>query len=223
MTLIQASYSLQAFQIVGAPAWFESEHWAIEAKGEGNPDRPQLMLMLQSLLEDRFALKTHRESRDLPGYALVLAKSGAKLAPPKEDGCRVFDPATPMPATPAGGQNALPFCGFVRTKMTARGNEMEGYKVLMPELARVLSMALGRPVSDRTGYTGGFDLHLEFAADPALAGLPRRAASGDAPPADSAGPTIFSALQEQLGLRLESVKSPVEVLVIDGAARPTAN
>jgi uncharacterized protein (TIGR03435 family) len=221
--LIQASYSLQAFQIVGAPAWAESERYAIDAKGEGNPGRPQLMLMLQSLLEDRFGMKIHRETRDLPGYALVLSKSGVKLTAPKEGGCRVLDPATPTPPTPAAGEGALPVCGFVRTMMAPGGVKMEGSKVLMPEFARVISMALGRPVSDKTGYTGAFDVLLQFAPDPSLAGLPRPAGAGDAPPADSASPTIFSALQEQLGLRLESAKAPVEVLVIDRVERPTAN
>ena len=107
--------------------------------------------------------------------------------------------------------------------MGATGIKMEGSQVLMPELARVISMALGRPVSDKTGFTGAFDVQLEFAPDPALAGLPRSAGAGDAPPAENNSPTIFSAIQEQLGLRLESAKAPVDVLVIDKIEKPSAN
>jgi uncharacterized protein (TIGR03435 family) len=218
MMLIQASHSLQAFQIVGAPAWLQSERYEIEAKAEGNPPNTQLMLMLQSLLEDRFQLKTHRETRDLPGYALTLVKGG-KLTPPKEGSCQAFDPQTPPPPP---GQAGFAPCGFVRTAMGPAGLLMQGGKVGMKELARVLSMSLGRPVSDQTGFTGVFDLNLEFAPDASLAGLPRPTGASEPPP-DNGRATIFSALQEQLGLKLEAAKSPVDVLVIDHVERPSAN
>jgi uncharacterized protein (TIGR03435 family) len=107
---------------------------------------------------------------------------------------------------------------MVRVTMGATGVKMEGSEIRMPELARALAMSLGRPVTDKTALTGAYDVQIEFAPDPSLAGLPRFHS-----PADPAGPTIFSALQEQLGLRLESGKGPVEVFVIDHVERPSVN
>ena len=93
----------------------------------------------------------------------------------------------------------------------------------MAELVRILSNILGRTVIDKTAFTGTFDVHLEFAADEALAGIPRPPAQGPTPTGDLAAPSIFSALQEQLGLKLESAKGGVEVIVIDHIERPTEN
>ena len=104
--LIQYAYGVQPFQVVGGPGWMQSERYEIDAKADGNASRDQMFLMLQSLLEDRFQLKIHRETRDLPVYALVAAKGGLKLPPPKEGGC--VDSAADAPAEWAGGRMAPP-------------------------------------------------------------------------------------------------------------------
>jgi uncharacterized protein (TIGR03435 family) len=223
--LLQNAYSVQAFQIVGGPDWIDSDHYAIEAKAAGDPGRAQLFLMLQSLLEDRFHLQIHRDTRELPVYALVAAKNGLKLSPPKEE---CMDPAPgalpPGRMQPPGhGQPPLAPCGHVGIMLEPGGATMRGGKIPMAELIRALSMVLGRTVVDKTGFSGLFDLRLGFLPDEITAALP-------APPPDAAGasldsrnPPILTALQEQLGLRLESTKGPVEVIVIDHVERPSAN
>ena len=226
--LLQNAYSVQAFQIVGGPDWIGSDHYAIEAKAASDVPREQIFLMLQSLLEDRFHLKIHHDTKELPGYALVGAKGGPKLSPPKEGGC-----AEPAPgATPAWaggrmqppGQGAPPAfpCGRAGFSLGPGGAVMQGGKVLMPEFVRALSMALGRPVIDKTGFTTPFDLKLTFLPDlttPAMPPPPPDAVAN----LESMSPPITSALQQQLGLRLESAKGPVDVIVVDRLERPAAN
>src|SRR5262249_4322574 len=116
--LMQNAYTLQPFQIVNAPEWAGSERYEIEAKAAGDPGRTQLFLMLQSLLEDRFQLKTHHETRDLPVYRLVATKGGPKLPAPKEGGCAESDPAGNWAGgripPPAQGGPPPPACGSVR-------------------------------------------------------------------------------------------------------------
>ena len=226
--LLQNAYSIQAFQIVGGPDWIDFDHYAIEAKAAGDPGRARLFLMLQSLLEDRFHLQIHRETRELPVYALVAAKNGLKLSPPKE-GCMDPAPGALPPGAggrmqpPGQGQPPLAPCGGVGIMLEPGGAVMRGGKIPMAELIRALSMVLGRTVVDKTGFSGLFDLQLGFLPDETTAGLP-------APPPDAAGasldsrhPSILTALQEQLGLRLESTKGPVEVIVVDHVERPSAN
>jgi len=230
--LMQNAYTLQAFQIVGGPGWMQSEGYNIEAKGDGKPaSRDQVFLKLRSLLEDRFQLKVHRETKELPVYALTVAKNGPKLQQPKEGGCFPVDAngPTPPPRPPAaGGQPQVFPCGSVGVMGESSGVRMQGGKVPMAEFIRILSMVMGRPVVDRSGYTQTFDLILDFTPDQAVAGLPRPMGAGDpgSPPAaadPTAPPPIFSAIQEQLGLKLDSTKGPVEVLVIDHVERPSAN
>lgn len=196
--MLMNAYGLQYSQIVGGPDWLNSEAFTVEAKAEGNPGRDQLMLMLQSLLEDRFHLRTHREQRDLPVYTLTVGKNGPKLASAKDAACDA---------------NANPPCGRMRISMSRSGVHMEGAAAPTSELIRVLAIALSRPVVDRTGLTGVYDIRLDFVDD----------GPGATPAPDSAGPSIFAALSEQLGLKLEAAKAPVEVLVIDHIEHPTAN
>jgi uncharacterized protein (TIGR03435 family) len=224
--LMEAAYRLQPFQIVAGPDWIGSEQYEIDAKAAGNPDRAQMFLMLQSLLEDRFQLQVHRESRELPVYALVAARGGLKLPPPREGGC--VEDTGPLPPLPEPGgrmqppgqsPTPAPRCGALGLMLEPGGARVQGGKVPMAELVRVLSGVLGRVVTDRTGFSGLFDVKLDFLPDDTTAGLP--------PPPPGAIPegatlSIFSAVQ-QLGLRLESTKGPVEVLVIDHVERPTAN
>jgi uncharacterized protein (TIGR03435 family) len=222
MMLIQNAYAVQAFQVVGGPAWINSEGYDIEAKPEGNADRQQMWLMLQTLLADRFKLALHRDTKELPVYALSVTKGGLKQPPPKEGGCATFAPDAPPPAPGAG----IP-CGKIRVMGLPSGVRMEGSKVPMAELIRTLAMVLGRPVLDKTEFTTEFEVRLDFTPDETTAGLPGAGGPGDPggppPSTDPSRPSISAALQEQLGLKLAPAKGPVEVLVIDRVERPTAN
>jgi uncharacterized protein (TIGR03435 family) len=213
--LIQRAYAVQGFQVVGGPSWIGTEGYDIEAKPEANTDQKRMWLMLQTLLADRFKLSMHRETRELPVYDLQAVKSGPKLPPPQERACSEVlttlpERGQPRPAPPCGP-------GVVRS---GTGLTMLGISVSMPAFAKQLSLIVGREVIDKTGFTGRFALHLEFAVDDALAGLP-----GPVEPAadQDARPTIRTALQEQLGLKLEASKGPVDVLVIDHVERPAGN
>jgi uncharacterized protein (TIGR03435 family) len=201
---------------VGGAEWIDSERYAIEAKGEGSASREETMGMLQTLLEDRFQMKSHREIRQVPVYELTVGKSGPKLPPAKEGSC-VDAGAGEGPIS--AGRPAPPPCGAVVLAMGPEGAVMQGGKVPMAELARTLAMATNRPVVDKTGFTGLFDVRLEFTPDLASGGMP---SSGDPGP-DAAGPSILGALQEQMGLKLESGRGPAEVLVIDRIERPSEN
>jgi uncharacterized protein (TIGR03435 family) len=224
--LVMRAYHLQDFQIVGGPDWLRNEGFDIEAKGDPNTANAQVMLMLQSLLEERFQLKYHREMRELPVYALTVGKGGSKLPAPKAGSCVKVDGAAP----PARGETRPP-CGGLNMLFTPKGMTSGGGDVPMTELIRTLSEFLDRPVLDRTGITTHFDVILEFAVDDTLAGLGKewgsvaghRESMAAAAAASGAGPNILLAVQEQLGLKLDSTKGPVEVLVIDHVERPTGN
>lgn len=219
------AYGVQSFQIAGGPEWTNSERYAVDAKAAGNPGREQVSLMLQSLLEDRFQLKVHRETRELPVFNLVIARGGPKLSDPKENGCIEGD----APPLPNGGRMPVPGsvptpvarCGGLTITLEKGGVRMFGGKIAMAEIAKVLAPTLGRMVIDRTGITRLFDVDLHFVPDDTTALLPPPPPDGAA--SEPLSPPIFSALSEQLGLRLESAKGPVEVIVIDHVERPTAN
>jgi uncharacterized protein (TIGR03435 family) len=214
--LAAEAYSTQAFMVSGGPSWVDADRWDIEAKasGGGRIRVEEVRLMLQQLLEERFQLKLRRESKEVQIYALVVGKNGAKL-PAAVEGQRLPD-RPGMPPQPA----ALAGRPFVRT---GRGF-MEGTNAHVEDMLRNLALMLQRPVVDKTGLAGAFDFHVEWSPEPALGGLP-----GDPPPADAApalgdsGPTIFTAFQEQLGLRFDSQRAPMEVFVIEKAEKPTEN
>jgi uncharacterized protein (TIGR03435 family) len=226
--LIQNAYGVQAFQIAAGPGWLKSDRFAIEAKADGNATRDQMFLMLQSLLEERYQLRFHRETRELPAYALVAAKGGLRLNSPKEGVC--VEPTTDAPIDWAGGRMLLPQagplpptrCGTLRVMLGIPAALMQGGKIAIAELARSLSLVMDRTVIDRTGFTGLSDIQLSFLPDESTAAM-----SPPPPGATSAlemtVPSISTALQEQLGLRLESTKGPVEVIVIDHAERPSGD
>jgi uncharacterized protein (TIGR03435 family) len=226
--LLQNAYSVQPFQIVGGPDWIDSERYQIEAKTDAGASHSQIFLMLQSLLEERCHLQVHRDTRELPVYALVAARNGPRLSPPKEGSC--LDAAGDVPQSPTRivrmpvpGQGPTMFqCGRVGVALEIGGARMAGGKVIMAEFVRMLSGVMGRPLVDRTGFTGLFDVQLDFQGDEATAGLPPPPPNSSAA-TDSRFPTITVALQEQLGLRLESTKGPVDVLVIDHVERPSQN
>jgi uncharacterized protein (TIGR03435 family) len=201
--LVTYAWDIRDHQLAGGPAWLDTEHYDILAKPESEiPQTPagrQLQkLMVQALLRDRFGFGYHRETKELPIYELVVAKNGPKLA----------DSAP-------GTQNQL---------MMSRG-KLEAKSMKTGNLADALSSRLGRTVVDKTGLTGDYDFTLEWAPDMGENGGPK-GMPADAPkeaPQVADGPSLFTALQEQLGLKLESAKGPVEILVIDRAAKPSDN
>ena len=222
--LMQYAYGVQPFQITGGPERRMSERYEIDAKAEGHASRAQILLMLQSLLEERFKLKTHRETRDQPAYALVAAKSGLKLPPPKEGVC-VSIPSD-APVEWAGGRIAVPgevqpakgLCGTASVHLEPTGPRIEGGRIGMPEFVRMISRVLGRSVIDRTGFLGRFDLQLDFVADETTPAMPPPPPGSEMP-----GRSISQALREQLGLQLEPTKGPVEIIVVDRAQPPSGN
>jgi uncharacterized protein (TIGR03435 family) len=218
--LIILAWHTQGFRIVGGPSWFDSERYTIEAEAEGNPVLEDSRLMLRSLLQDRFRLALHRETRELPAYALVPVKSGARLAEAKNGSCKTADESSgPTPPSEPG----LPGCGFSQ-RLRPQNNgapmmQLQGHSVTTSMIARMIGNILDRAVSDDTGISGSFDISVEYAMDD---GLLKRVAP-DARVSDNTAPSLFTALQEQVGLKLESRRVPVEVLVIDHAERPSAN
>jgi uncharacterized protein (TIGR03435 family) len=221
--LISIAYGSDAIQtpgqIVGGPGWL-SDRFDIVAKAEGDlvPDaqgRPtRLVAMLRALLEDRFQVKVHNEMRETQTYALVLANKDGKLGPRlKPSDCH--GPDTAPPPDPTGQAHPCGrFWGNLTGNQNARGIEMV-------QLARSLAgyWVISRPVFDRTGLTGLFDFQVEFT--PAFLLAPNPDAPPIANPSADSGPNIFTALQEQLGLKLQGEKAQVEYLVIDRAEQPT--
>jgi uncharacterized protein (TIGR03435 family) len=213
--LIALAYQLREPEIFGGPAWIGSDRYDITAKAaDSNVNTEQSRVMIQRMLEDRFALKVHREKKEIPIFMLVPAKNGLKIAEAKEGGC------VPMPqGTSAPGQAPTPFCG----RIILLPNGIAGKKMTMVQLANSLSGIVGPPVIDNTGYAGYFDFQLEFSRE--LTAVNSSPAADDrlTTPTDSSEPSIFTALQEQLGLKLQTAKGPVEVLVIDRAEKASAN
>ncbi len=180
-SLICKAYRVKDFQVSGGPKWIDGDRFDINAKAEGAADSPELLLMLRTLLADRFQLAFHHEEKIASTYALVVVKSGLKIKP-------AADGATSQ----SNGS---------RGKLTAQG-------VTMSKLADILEREMGGPVTDLTGVSGGYDFTLEWSTE------------GDANDLQSA---LLAALQQQLGLKLEMRKLPVDLLVIDRAEKPSEN
>jgi uncharacterized protein (TIGR03435 family) len=221
--LILLAYGVQDYQLSGDPNWAVSEHYDIEAKANGATSVQEMEgPMLQALLESRFRLVLHRETRQLPIYELTVARGGAKLTPSKEGSCVPYrTDSPPPPASPDGPHTN--YCGF-RIGADGQNRTLDGAGVSMALLATNLSRTynsnLGRNVMDGTGLSGLFDVHLNWTIDD-LIGTGPTASDGLA--GGLTGVSLLTALQEQLGLKLESVKGPVEVLVIDRVERPSEN
>jgi uncharacterized protein (TIGR03435 family) len=221
-SLIGAAYGLPGGPFFrdaeqGTPSWADSEHFDIEAEAEGNPSRDEKLLMLQSLLADRFKLAAHHETRQLPVFKFTVAKAG-KMGPQLQlhtDASKCFDPALGGTIT-SGPNDPLPMpCGNFRTGFYGPTIRTAGGNVTLQVLAKALSYLPGvdRSVVDDTGITEHFDIRLEW-------GVPQTS------PAESeAGgpPSISTALQGQLGLKLVSTTGPVDVLVIDHVEEPSPN
>jgi uncharacterized protein (TIGR03435 family) len=199
--ILSMAYDIHARQIIGAPAWLESDKFDILAKpdAEGIPNRKQIDIMMQKLLADRFKLKFHHEQKELPVYAIVIGKNGPKLTKSEAD---------------PNGLPRLLFQGF---------GVLPVHNASLSDFAMVMQAAvLDRPVVDHTGLTGKWDFTLKWTPDETqFATFGVRIP----PPADnaSAPPDLFTAMQEQLGLKLEPTKAPVDVLVIDQIEKPSEN
>jgi len=215
--LVQEAYGVfEEDRIVGLDAnWLSSQKYDIDAKVDESDletfqslDYDHRRLMQQALLTDRFKLAVHLENKERPIYVLILAKNGPKLQESK---------------TYPRGPGTIKGMGGLQRRgdphLTVEGGTM-------PYLAKHLSLTLGRTVVDKTGLTGRYDYKLDWTPDMDLAatgpmpGYPQRAAV-QAP--DPSGPSIFTAIQEQLGLKLESQKGPVEILVVDRVEQPSEN
>ena len=217
-------------EVLGGPAWLDTDLYDISAKAPGNAPFDQMAgPMLRALLEDRFQVKIHKQPREVPVYTLTVAKGGLKLQASKTGNCTPVDLHNLPRNTVKPGDPVPKYCGFG----TMRGKDglftADWYGVTMAEFAgRMLENDVDRPIIDKTGLTGRFDIHLEFARDNAMSG-PVRLNGADAPglspssPGTAAGASIFTALQEQLGLKLSADKGPVDVLVIDHVEKPSAN
>jgi uncharacterized protein (TIGR03435 family) len=222
-----ADYPLDG-QMVGGPAWMDSDRFDILATMPPGAAVADMQAMVRSMLVERFKLRTHREMRELPVYALVLARPDGRLGPqlkPLSVDCealraaRVKGEAPPTPPRTPGGPPPDCFTGIGQFDGTT---SIESGGMNIPGLASTLSRAAGRPVFDRTGLTGFFTVNLTFATEPASVsplGGPPRGVSLD--PVDA--PSLTAAVVDQLGLRLESRREQMPVLVIDGAEPPSEN
>jgi len=229
--MIRQAYLVKEYQISG-PDWMNSTRFDVVAKVPPNTPKEQIPLMWQSLLADRFKLSLHRDKKELPVYVLLVAKNGPKLKESEDSGGAGPGAGPGGPAGP-GAPGMFPGRGMVqmgRGRLTAN-------KMNLSCFADILSRQMDRPVVDLTELKGLYDFKLEYTPDETSSGRflggdggggPKREQEDGAararPQETSSGPTIFAAIQEQLGLKMEAKKNPVEILVIDHAEKvPTEN
>jgi uncharacterized protein (TIGR03435 family) len=193
--LITMAYDLRYIQLVGGPDWIRTDRYDIFARAEGNPPMAELRPMLQAMLGERFQLKAHRETREVQGYRLVVAQPG-RLGPKLQVGA----PCSQGAARPNGP------CGI-----SDNGGALIVRGAAITTVLGTLEGAAGGPVTDVTGLSGIYDLELRWSA------------LGPGESAASDAPNLFTALQEQLGLRLEPAKVQLDVLVVDSIERPSEN
>jgi len=215
--LIRTTYGLQDDQVVGGPDWLRTAKFDISAKAADGTPPTAMGPMLQALLADRFRLTSHRETRELPVFAVVKARGEGQLGPRLvANGC-VWDITKP-PAPLEPGETR---CGGISEAF----GRMSLNAMPIPVFLQYLAPKVNRVMVDRTGLTGNFDIELRWTPD----NLPPRApgTTADQPilvngeTIDPNGPSLFTALQEQLGLKLEATRAPVEVLVVDRLERPS--
>lgn len=224
--LIRFAYDVQDVRLLGGPDWIRSERFDVVAKAEqpfpawgpAGPPMP-LLLMVRTLLADRFRVVVRQETRELPAYALVVAREDRKFGPeitPSKLDCENLAKKGPLPPPgPGRGGVAEPTCG-----MRIGPGQMVMGGAPMSQFSTVLSNFVQRVVLDRTNLSGTFDFRLSWTPDRIPQGSPPPGAP-PLPPVDPNGPSLFAALQEQLGLKLDAIRAPLEVLVIDRAERPT--
>ena len=239
--LLMRAYAVKSYQVSG-PAWMDTELYEIAAKIPPGATKEQLALMVQDLLMERFHLAVHRETKEVPMYALRVGKNGPKLkesdpAAAAEDEKAAAEGDLPRPSVTMGKDGfpeipadakmppvftlSLADAEFTRIKWFARHQTMD-------QLADMIGGNVNRPVKNLTELEGQYDFTLAFESEPlafARAARPAGALPDGAPPAPAdTGPTIFAAVQEQLGLRLEQTRGPVEMLVVDRLEKvPTEN
>ena len=215
--LIAFAFDVQDFQVLEGPAWIRDNRYAVSAKADAVVSPAAMRLMVRRLLGERFGLRTHAETREMAVYLLVTARQDGRLGErmtPSSIDCPAILAARTAAAPDAG---APPQClwriGFMAASalMTLDGAPLDRF-------ARLLQPMLGRIVQDRTGLTGTFDLKLEFAPERTAARFPLAPSGPGAQPARD-GLSLFTALEDQLGLKLEPARAPVPVIVVD-AARP---
>ncbi|MGA9981779.1 MAG: TIGR03435 family protein [Candidatus Sulfotelmatobacter sp.] len=208
--------------VFGGPHWIDKQRFDIEARAEGNPNGEQVRSMERSLLEDRFKLVLHHEIRQLPVYALLVAtpgKTGRQLIP-HSDTAKCSDPLDGRLSQPKPGEPLPAYCGGLFMNPQPGDLRESGNKITIDMLVAFLDQSVDRKVVNQTGLKGVFDFTLEFAPEVG----PGSQALGTADVPDSSpAPSLFTALKEQLGLKLKSTKGPVDVVVIDHVEEPSAN
>jgi uncharacterized protein (TIGR03435 family) len=224
--LMYIAYKVKADRILGGPGWLSSDTYDITATAEDMTGN-NFPLMLQTLLEERFALKLHRETKEAPVYDLIVGRNskdklGPKIQPTKPGSCVPLDLSKDRPAQ-------LPNQQRCSTWLSTRAGYRNGIGISMADpvgvgfqsLSGQLSLVLDKPVIDKTGLPGLYDVHLEWTPEEVTASQPADAAQ-PAPTADTP-PSIFVAVREQLGLELKPARGPVTVLVIDSIEKPSEN
>jgi uncharacterized protein (TIGR03435 family) len=200
--LVRFAYGLHDYQLSGGLGWTDTERYEVIATFPGETTNAQRAKLLQAMLADRFGLTVHRESKEVSGYALVVGKNGHRLHVAESD-----QPEMMLGRSPASGQRTL---NAKRAKMS--------------DLTSILADLLGKPVEDKTGLEGVFDFVMEWTPDSVSERSLKPGAEKVEPAAEAqTGPSIFTALQETLGLKLETKKVTVEAIAIDHAEKPSAN
>jgi uncharacterized protein (TIGR03435 family) len=218
--IITFAYQLAQYQLIGGPGWLSSDRYDLVAKMEqdvalatiipGASTPSPMQVALRNLLEERFKLKVHHETRDMDIYALVMARPGGAPGPglkPTTQDCAAAAAAARRGGPPPTGKPGEPFCGIQGGPGRLRFGGLP-----VASLAQAFSGPAGRMVVERTGLTGSWDFELTYAIE--------GRGGADAPPVDPNAPSLFTAIQEQLGLKLEPTKGPVDVLVIDSIDKP---
>ena len=213
--LLQSAYRFEylPFQVIGGPSWLDSERFDVEGRAGGSPSPAEVDAMVRALLVTRFKMAYVKDTRDMPVYHLTRARADGRLGAQLRAASKPCDKTPVTVNTPTPDPNAIPRCGArsARGTLAAANQRIEGIGATLDELAQRLSAPARRIVVNRTTLEGLFDFELEFTPD--------NNQTGDA----DTGLALFTALQEQLGLRLESARGPVEVLVIQSAERPEEN
>jgi uncharacterized protein (TIGR03435 family) len=211
LDIIRNVWNVNRLQIAGGPSWVGQDRFDVEAKVSGKAGRDELVAMMKTMLADRFKLAVHQEMRPIPVYALVLARPDGRFGPTLRQSLATCDrsgpppPGTPPPQPPPALDGVeLPACGTNTGQgvLRAAGIQLEAF-------TRNMAGAAGRIIVDKTGLTGTFDVVLRF--------------NPDANDTSSNLPSLFAAVQEQLGLKLDPQTAPADVLVIDRVERPTEN
>ena len=228
--LITFAYQIQRFQLEGGPDWIASDRFdilarperAVPSTGAFFDGQDPMRMMLRTLLADRFKLVMHKETKELPIFELVLARQDGKLGPqlrPAAVDCAARATAAAKGGPPLPAPSGPPGPGSCGSTMNPLG--IRGGGVTMSLLANLLVGPAQRLVIDRTGLAGNWDFEVKYTPDPSQ--LPPGMSLADAPGVDQNGPSLFTALEEQLGLKLRAARGPVEVLVIDSVQQPTPN